>query len=457
MKKDIQLDKDPIRPLFFTYYIPALTSMLSITLHQVVDGIILGQYVGESGVAAVGIFGSVVTFFIAFMLTLVVGGGILIGKHIGAKHPDRAQEVFSFMLTYTMLFGVLVLACAPFIAKPLVVALAGDESTALFQNTYDYTFWGLLWVPFFLLRMLFGNVISHDGAPKISRNATVFAALLNIVLDVLLVMVIPLGTKGASIATGIAVLASVIYLWRYIRSGKGHLRLKHFVFTFQFGEWKKLFHHGVPSFTSEISFALGLLLMNNVLVAYGAEAVAVFGMLNYLSFIFLRLFTAAMVSFLPIAAYNIGASLVERVFAVLKFSLYFTLLLGMLVSVIGFAFPDFIISVFATEASDMFRAIGENAFGLFFLLFLAAGPNYILGAYLQSIGKSAVSITLNVLKGLGLIAVFLFLLPKTFGLGLEGVWLSRSLAEIGALVLIALWTVLQPAKYYSKQEVLRQR
>jgi len=296
MESKIQLDKAPIRSLFFKYYIPILTSLLSITIHQVIDGAILAHYVGKEGVAAVGMFGTIITIFISFGLTLVVGGGILIGKNIGAGNYGKAQEVFQFTTTLAILFGLIIIVATPFVVGNIVSFLVGSIKTELFNKTLDYMFWGFMWTPIFLLRMILGNVISHDGAPKITRNATIFAVILNILLDILLIIVFPFGVEGASIATGISILLSTSYLIYYINKEKGHLNIQHYKFTVKIKEWRELLSYGVPSFVSEISFSIGLLLINMKLVQFGAGSVAAFGIINYISFIFLRLFTAAMVS-----------------------------------------------------------------------------------------------------------------------------------------------------------------
>ncbi|MTI32275.1 MATE family efflux transporter [Xanthovirga aplysinae] len=456
MKNNIQLDKDPIIPLFFKYYLPTLTSLLSVTIHQIVDGVILGRYVGEEGVAAVGLFGGpIITFYIAFFLPLTIGGGIMISKNIGAKNPNKAQEVFQFTSSYALLIGSIILFTGPLLTKTIVYFMVGNDDASLYQSTYDYFYWGFLWLPFFLLRMILGNAVSHDGAPKVARNASLWAVIINIVLDFLLIIIIPMGTKGASIATGVAVFVSSLYLIIYLNKGKGKLSIKKFTLTFKIKEWKELLNHGLPTFVSEISFSVGLLMINKSLVPYGHMAIAAFGMVNYISFIFLRLFTAAMVSVLPIMSFNIGASLANRVFGALKFSLLFTTILGLVVTSVGFIFPELLIDIFSSKESQGFRDIAVESFGLFFLLFLVAGPNYILGAYFQTIGKPNISNILNLSKGAVLIAFFLYLLPDIFGLGLKGIWLSRSAAEVGSFLMIGLFTFSQKPKYYSKNAILK--
>jgi putative MATE family efflux protein len=450
-----QLDKDPIRSLFFKYYTPTLMSLMSVTIHQIINGLILGHYVGKEGIAAVGLFGPILIIFIAFALALMIGGGILIARSIGAKNYDYAQEVFQFTTTLALILGGIVAFSSPFITKPITTFLVGDDGGDIIQSTSDYMFWGFIWLPFFFLRMLWGNFVNSDGAPKISRNASLLAIALNIILDFLLIIIFHLGTEGASIATGISIFAAVVYLFVYISRSKGHISFKHFKFTVKLKEWRELFKYGVPSFVSEISFSLGLLLLNKSLVPFGTLAVSAFGLINHISFIFIRLFTAAMISALPIMSFNIGAEQPKRVLETLRFSLFFTFGLGVFISVIGFSFSNFLVSIFSGNESEDFKTLAVNATGLYFILFIAAGPNYILGAYLQAIGKSTMSVVINFMKGFVLIGSFLMLLPYYFEMGLNGIWLSRSLTEIGTLILIGLITLYNKRMYYSHEAILR--
>ncbi|MCR9251427.1 MAG: MATE family efflux transporter [bacterium] len=451
MKNKMQLDKEPISSLFFKYYFPALTSMLSVTVHQIVDGLILGEYVGKHGVAAIGIFGPIITIFIAFTLMLVIGGGISISRNLGSNNYNEAQRVFQHITSLAIVIGISIAIIFPGLTTYIVSNLVGAEDAQLLKSATDYTFWGFLWIPLFLIRMIWGMTISHDGAPKVSRNATLFGVTVNIILDVVLVIVIPLGTEGASIATGIAVLLSMIYLGIYLLRGKGHLSLRQFKFTFKLKEWKQLYKFGIPSFVSEISFSVGMLIINKSLVSYGPLAVSAFGIINYLSFIFLRLFTAAMVSAIPIMSFNIGAKLPERVIQTLKFSLGFCLILGTLVSVVGFALPEELLSLFSSNEPTEFMKIGTEGFGWYFLLFTTAGANYILGAFLQSTGKTTLAIILYLLKGLVLVLGFIVILDSNT----LGVWLSRPLAEIGSFILIIVFTLILSKKYFHADSIIK--
>jgi Na+-driven multidrug efflux pump len=312
----------------------------------------------------------------------------------------------------------------------------------------------MLNLPFFFLRMFWSNFLSNDSAPKAGKNASLIAVLVNILLDLLLISGLGMGVKGASIATSIAILMANLYLFNYISKHKGHFGFQHFRFTLRLKEWRQLLNLGLPSFASELSFSTGLLLISHSVVPYGALAVSAFGLINYISFIFIRMLTAAMLAVLPIISFNIGAQNHHRVLEALRFSSIFTVVLGAIISLLAFIIPPWLMDLFAGHESLAFKQLVSSSLALYFILFLTAGPNYILSAYFQSIGKAAISMVINILKGVVLIWLLLMLLPGYLNMGLDGVWLSRSLAELFTLVLIGLYTFYRKGMYYSKTAII---
>lgn len=448
-----ELGKAPIKSLFFKYYIPALISILSITLHQTINGIILGQQVGKEGLAAVGLYGPVVIAFVAFALPIMIGSGILISKNIGAKNYESVQAIFQFATTLALLFGGSIALSAPFLVSLIATFLAGTDDTLLFTNTSDYIFWQLIGLPFFFLGMFWGNFIRNDGEPKISKNASLIAVTLNIILDLFLIIGLDLGVQGASIATAVSSFVAVLYLFLHIRKGRNHFGFSEFRLTLKLKQWKELMALGLPSFASELSFSSGLLIINYCIIPYGSLAIATFGLINYVSFVFIRLFTAAMIATLPILSFNIGAKLPHRVLYVFRFSFVFTLVLGLIMTILGFIVSDSLVALFSGDKTPQFKQMASHAMSLYFILFIAAGPNYILSAYLQSTGKSTVSTLINISKGSIMIALFLMILSGYFKMGLSGIWLSRSLAEIFTLLLAGAYTYHNRRDYYNEKVI----
>jgi Na+-driven multidrug efflux pump len=452
-----RLGEAPVSVLFFKYYVPALMNILSISLHQVINGVILGQQVGKEGVAAVGLYGPVVIGLVALSLPVMIGTSILLGKSIGAADYGSAQRIFAFATTLALLFGGTIALISPLLLKPLTVFLVGTGDTSLAVSLTAYLRWQLVGLPGYFLNMFWGTLLRSDGDPEVSRNASLVAVALNIVLDLLLVVGLQQGVAVASLATVLGSTAATAYLAFHLQKGKNHFGFRGFRFTVRLAEWRELLRLGLHLFASEVSLSTGLLLISRAVVPYGPGAVATFGLVNHLSFIFIRLFTSAMIAALPIMSFNFGAKLPSRVLATARFATGFTLLLGLAVVALSLAAPGWLIAAFAGDETAAFRQVAGGALAWYFLLFLAVGPNYVLGAYFQSTGRPGVATAVHVLKGLVLVAGLLAVLPDVFELGLRGVWLSRSLAEILTLVLVGGYTWAYREKYYGEKEILAGR
>jgi Na+-driven multidrug efflux pump len=303
-------------------------------------------------------------------------------------------------------------------------------------------------MPVLFLCIVWRQFLVNDGGPRMARNASFIAVALNIVLDFVIIGWQGWGTAGASIATALSNVCAMAYLFWYIRQGRGHLHFGNFRFTLYFPEWRSLFQTGVPTFLSDLSFSLGLLIINRCLVSYGELAVAAFGMVNHLSFIFLRLLTAAMLAALPIMSFNVGAKQPARVVAMLRFAMMFSVVIGVVVCGIGWLVPGALVRIFSADATVAFESLAADGLSLYFLLFLAAGPNYILSAYFQSTGRTTMSIVVNLLKGVVLVVVFVWTLPA-LGLGMTGMWLSRAGAEVATLVLVGGISLLYRQRCYT--------
>jgi Na+-driven multidrug efflux pump len=409
--------------------------------------------VGKEGVAAVGIYGPVITVFLAFVLALTVGGGILVARSIGAGDGAQARAVLRFATTVALVAGLVVAISAPFVVTPLAEFLVGAEHVSLVQNTRDVMLWGFIGMPVLFVRLVWGHFVVNDSAPRVARNASLMAVALNVALDFVFIVWLGWGTAGASIATALANTVSLGYLFWYIGQGRGHVHFGNFRFTLRFPAWKPLLQTGVPTLLSELSFSLGLLIISRRVVSYGALAVAAFGLVNHLSFVFLRLLTSTMFAALPVMSFNVGAKQPARVVAMLRFAMLFSIAIGVVVCSIGWLVPRALVSVFAAEATVAFESLAAAGLSLYFLLFLAAGPNYVLGAYFQSTGRTTMSIVVNLLKGIVLVVVFVWLLPL-LGFGLTGMWLSRVGAEVATLILVGGATVLYWKRYHAQTVVI---
>jgi Na+-driven multidrug efflux pump len=210
---------------------------------------------------------------------------------------------------------------------------------------------------------------------------------------------------------------------------------------------------GLPSFASEVAFAVGFIIINQSLIEYGKLEVAAFGVINYLSFIFFRFLAAVMIAMQPIISFNMGANKPDRVLAILKFCLLFALGLGCFITLLGSFTSRPLLHLFSGDASAAFYKIADPAFSIYFWLFVGLGVNNILSLYLQTIGKTLLAIVMNVARSIGLVFLFVWWLPSV--MGANGVWAAKPLAEVATVLLIGAFTLIYHKHYYSEEVLIK--
>ncbi|MEZ8773509.1 MATE family efflux transporter [Vibrio sp. 10N.247.310.17] len=422
---------DPIKRLFFKLYWPTLTGMLTMAAYQLADGIIVGYGVGTMALA--GISMSFPLLFVAISLAMLIGVGssMVVAIKLGENQSAGANRVFHYSCSFSVLISV-VLACVLLAFIDTWVSLLG-ASADIQPYLKEYVMYWAIFLPTLFLRFSFSFFINNDKAPHISRNANILSSILNVVLDVFFVLVLEWGIKGAAIATGISQTVAVIYMGYHFYLGEKHLSFENYVFRIRDREQKRVIGLGFPIFISEISGALAFALFNKAAISQGGnEAGAALATVNFTLFFVMKFLVGAAFSVQPVFGFNYGAKNHQRIEELLSFSLKFAFVIGLLAYVLIYLFAGHIVTLFNVVNPEEVE-LATQALLLFYPATAFMGANLILGAYFQSIEKVRIATNLALIRGIVLVAVFLMVLPRVFGL--MGVWLAMPLAEFMAFLI----------------------
>ena len=189
---DIQnTDLKPINKQFIKYVIPAVIGMVVQALYTVLDGIIVGQGIGEVALAAINIvfpFGMIV---IALAMLIAVGGANVYSFYKGQGELDKANNIFCQCLTLAFAIGTIMALLGFFLREQLVVLAGANE--ALLPSAAAYMKW---MAAFFLFQMIVCTLsvfVRNDDAPRLVMVATSTGAIINAALDVLFILVLHYG------------------------------------------------------------------------------------------------------------------------------------------------------------------------------------------------------------------------------------------------------------------------
>ena len=350
----------PVGKLLADMAIPMMISMLVQALYNVVDSVFVSR-ISENALNAVSLAFPLQNLMIAFGSGTAVGMNALLSRSLGAKQQeqvDRAANTGMFLFGCTYVLFALIGA---FLSRPFFLAQTHDAEIVGYG--VDYASICLIFSFGIFAQFCFERLLQSTGRTKLSMMTQLIGAVINIVLDPILIFgwfgLPRLEVKGAAIATVAGqIIAAIIGLFVNLKKNPEiHIRAK--LVRWHGATAGEIYRVGVPSIIMGSIGSVMTFGMNKILIAFTTTATAVFGAYFKLqSFIFMPVFglNNAMV---PILSYNYGARKPERVKKTVKLSIFTAI--GIMI--LGFAafelIPDVLLELF--DASETMLSIGTTA------------------------------------------------------------------------------------------------
>ena len=421
-----------INPLLVKLSVPMMVSMLVQALYNVVDSIFV-SHVSESALTAVSLAFSLQNVMIAVGVGTGVGVNALLSKSLGEKNQERANTtaengIFLALCSYVIFF-VIGLTCM----KPYFYAQTSDPDIAL-QGIRYLRVCSVFSLGLFLQTMG-EKLLAATGRTNLSMTSQLIGAVVNIVLDPIFIFgycgEALSGTTGAAVATVIGQFCGAGAAIFFNLKKNPDIQLDWHGFRPSADAIKRIYIVGLPSIAMQCVGSVMTFLMNKILMAFSATAVAVFGVYFKLqSFVFMPIFGMNN-GMVPIISYNYGARRPDRVKKTIKLAMCYAegiMLIGFLL--FQFA-PDKLLSFFA--ASDAMLAIGIPALRIICLHFLLAGMSIILSSSFQALGNGMFSLIVSICRQLVVLIPAAWLLSQTGNVNM--VWWSFIIAELVSVVM----------------------
>lgn len=424
---EARLSGDNVGSLVARYSIPGAIAFVFFSIQSIVDGIIVGNFLGPDALASVSLILPAYTIPSSFALILAVGAQAQMSIAMGDQDYLKFKTVLKTggfsILAYSLLVTLLFNAFPGMLAE--LMGAKGD----LFADSLNYIH-GVM--PFMAANYFFvflDSLLKTLGHPRFSMMMVVGFIVLNIVLSILFVAVFDLGTFGVGLATGISIttgcLISGCVVWRTFR-GNRNLWGKRGKFS-----WRllgRIFYNGSSEGVTEIAMSITIVLFNFTFLKYaGAEGVAAFAVTNYVIFIGSCILLGVSNGAIPIISYNYGAGLWHRVRQTLKVVLRTNFIIGFVFLVILWGFGKHLISVFLDDSSQAVIDLAVHGSRIMGFAFLLNGFNIFSASFFTALDNAKWSLVISVCRGLIFIVIGISVLPLIFGT--DGVWMTITVAE----------------------------
>ncbi|MBQ9784755.1 MAG: MATE family efflux transporter [Clostridia bacterium] len=417
--------------------------MIFTSIYGVVDGFFVSNFAGKTPFAAVNFIMPFLMILGAVGFMLGAGGSALIAKTMGEGDRARANRLFSMVVYITVFAGVAIGILGIVFIRPVAIWLGAKEGSLLLENCVLYGRVILAALPAFMLQMEFQTFFITAEKPQLGLIVTVASGVTNIVLDALFVAVLPnvLGLSGdlrlfgAALATAISQAAGgVIPLFYFARKNTSLLRLTRPYF--EGGAFLKICTNGSSELMSNVSMSLVGMLYNVQLMKYaGEDGVAAYGVLMYVSMIFMAAFIGYSIGTAPVVGYHYGAQNHAELKSLLKKSLILIGIfsVGMLILGEVLAYP---LSVIFVGYDKALFDLTMRGFLIYSFSFLFSGIAIYGSGFFTALNNGLVSALISFLRTLVFQIAAVMLLPLIFDM--DGIWYSIIVAEVmAALVTVA--------------------
>lgn len=419
-----------IIPQLVKFALPLLVANFLQQFYALVDMLVVGQYVGSTGLSAVTI-GQNVSFILTFICTgLTVGGQVLIAQCVGANDERGKSQVIGTLMTMCVVGAAIMGAFTLAVYKDVLVWM--DVPPEAMKDAQEYTFVSILGVFFIFGYNAICAVLRGMGDSKRPMLIIGVASVCNIVLDILFVGPFEMGAMGAALATviaqGVSCVIAAVYLYR---------RRESFGFDFKLNSFrpspeklKAILKIGIPTAIEMVIVNVSFMFVVKLINGYGVSATAAYGVGEKVCSILRIMASAVGTAACTIEGQTMGAGDTKRVSRVVLSSL----VLGCTLNLIGMA----VVMIWPAQIFSLFDSDPETIkYGIEYISIVGwsfAGYSYMntFNGLARAVGNAVLVMVGAILDGFVLRLGLAYLLGTVAGWGIDGVYLGLTLAPYGA-------------------------
>lgn len=400
--------------LILQFATPMLIGNVFQQLYNVVDSIIVGNFLGKEALAAVGASFPLLFMLISFVIGIAFGSTVIISQYFGAKDIAGVKRTIDTMWVFLFFTSVLITALG-IVFSGLIFELIKLPAEVIPQARLYFNVY-LSGIVLFFGFSATSAILRGLGDSKTPLYFLVIATITNVLLDLLFILVFKWGIAGAAVATiisqGGAFVTAVIYLNR-----------THQVFNLSWRkldfDWKifrKSLNIGLPSGLQQTFVSIGMLALFRIVNDFGTDTVAAYSValrIDSLASLTSMNFGAALSTY---TGQNIGAKKPERVFAGLMATLKMSSLVSVLVTLLVIFFRHQLMALFTSDP-EVIR-IGAEYLIIVCSFYVVFSAMFVIGGLLRGAGATLIPMFIT------LFALWVIRIPSSW-------WLSRQFGAVG--------------------------
>ncbi|AMO54670.1 MATE family efflux transporter [Endozoicomonas montiporae] len=430
MSQAIDLQSGSIGKTLFRYAVPSTMAVWIFALYTMVDGMFVGRGVGPEALAAVNLSMPYISIMFAISILVTIGSATIVGAKRGEGKHEDASRLFSSTIYALLIFGLLVCTLSYIFIEEIAVILGAQGE--LIPMVVEYLQTLLLFNTFYLVAYSMEVFVKVDGFPKLELMVIGMAAVMNILLDYILVIRLGMGLRGAAIATGCAQMTQATFLLLHFTGKLGKTGSLKFVRVMP--KLRELFHFikiGGPDCVTEMSAGLILLLFNNMILAYlGTSELSAFSVIGYANNLVLLTMIGLTQGMQPIVSFLRGRQDYQRISEAVQLTIRIALVICTAAYAGIFFFGQQLAALFLNDAELI--SLSHQFMKIFCLAFILMGANIVISGFFTALEQPRLAGTLSLMRGGVISFILLMTLPRI--LGATGIWVVAPVSELATFV-----------------------
>lgn len=408
---------------YHRFLFPSLFSGLVTTIYVLVDMIVVGQYEGPVGAAAMACIAPFWPLFCCVSILFGLSGSVLFSRAKGELQKSESRQSFTAASLLLGIVTILIWVSIVLFDEWYLRLFGADDSILPLAMRYmKWLKWG---VPLYPVGLFLGMFVRSDGSPGLAGGSVIVGGLLNIVGDVLLTFTFDLGIEGAAIASVAGQFVADVILLTHFFKPCNTLRFEKVTSFFQ--RAKDILSLGFPPFVGDISMSFLVILFNNQVMRYfGADELAIYGICSNVFSMFQTMSYGIGNAAQPIMAQNLGAKQYGRVHTTAWLGIRTAAILSIVLTAVMLIFPTQITCIFM-NATEEIISLAAPILRRYFICLLFMPLNVSATYCLQAVMRIRPTLVISVLRGILLGGILVYLMPAVVGAG--SIWYVMLITE----------------------------
>ncbi len=418
--------EEKIGKLLLKFSIPIIMAYLVSELYNIVDTIFIGRTIGGSGIGALVVVFPIQRIIIALSVMIAIGASTALSRSNGEKDMAAGEKAIKNGFSLSILIMLTITGLVLLFSEQILRGFGASGEILMYAKEYLNII--ILGSTFLSLTIFIAKILIAFGNSRVSIVSTSIGAIVNIILDIILVVNLGMGVKGAAIATAVSQFIGFVYAYYcYSKIKKANNISNGFEIDFKF--ILPILMVGISAFVIEAEDGIVMAFLNNLLAsAEGEMGIIVLGVISKVyMFLFVAMFGISS-AMQPIAAYNMGAKDYERTKAVMQETRKYSFITSVILWALGIIFSPQLMSIFVKDEVIIQESV--KAFRIMISAFPLISIYYVSIFYFQAQGKAKKSIMISLFRQLIIMIPLAIILVKSFNLGAMGVWLSYPISDI---------------------------